>query len=78
MAVMTLEIRHQPTEGISEELLCSKVSVTGFEEFPYRANITNANTGEVREVGMPQLASSWNEVLAIAKSLNLRAIDAMC
>lgn len=78
MTMMAMEWRWKPAHGVSEELLCCVVSPFDSVDFPYRASIGNANTGETRHVGMPQLATSWAEVERIAKSFRLSAAGATC
>ncbi len=78
VGMMAMEWRSQPAKGVSEELLCCIVSPYDSVDFPYRASIGNASTGETRQVGMPQLATSWAEVQRIAKSLGLSAAGAIC
>jgi len=76
MTVMTMERRQSPVQGISEELLCTVLSTTQFKQLPYRASVTDANTGDTREVDMPRVAESYDEFKAIAEAYGLQAAGA--
>jgi len=76
MTVMTMERKQRPVQAISEELLCTVLSPHEFQQFPYRASITDANTGRTREVDMPSVAESYAEFKIVAASYGLRAAGA--
>lgn len=76
MMLMTTERQQRPAPGISEELLCTVISPNDFQQFPYRSNITEAATGNTREVDMPSVAESYAEFKSFARSYGLGAAGA--
>ena len=76
MMVMTTERQQRLAPGISEELLCTVLAPSEFQQFPYRSCITDANTGNTREVDMPTVAESYAAFKIVAESYGLQAAGA--